>query len=203
MELTFDQIVWYGAIITSAIFIIQFIMSFFADMDFDADFDADGGLDSSDVFSFKGLLHFLLGFCWTCVLYGTDAAWKIGLAVVVGIIFLVSLIFVYKKLYSLAQEKKFQNPVELIGTEIEVYTFYEGMGSALVSFDGRRTEITIKSETPLKSGDTVVIVDFQNNVYTVEPQKKLKESESEPIDLASNKRPEVNYEQIISNNNKQ
>lgn len=168
--MNFDQIVFYGAIIVSVIFIIQFVMSFFADMDVDADFDADGGMDSSDFISFKGVLHFLLGFCWTCVIYGTDHPWKIALAVVIGIIFLVSLVYVYKKVYSLAQEKKFQNPREMIGTEAEINTFYNGMGTISLSFDGRRSEVNVRCNQPLKSGDIVRIVDYENHTFIVEPK---------------------------------
>lgn len=166
----FDQIVFYGAIIASVIFIIQFAMSFFADLDMDADFDADGGMDTSDFISFKGVLHFLLGFCWTCVIYGTDKPWKIALAVAVGVIFLVSLVFVYKKIYSLAQEKKFQSPKEMIGTEAEINTFYNGMGTIFLTFDGRRSEVNVRCDQNLKSGDIVRITGYENHTFIVEPK---------------------------------
>lgn len=168
--MNFDQIVFYGAIILSAIFIIQFAMSFFADMDVDADFDVDGGLDTSDFISFKGVLHFLLGFCWTCVIYGTDEPWKIALAVAIGIVFLVSLVFVYKKIYSLAQEKNFQNPKDMIGTEAEINTFYNGMGTIYLTFDGRRTEANVRCDQAVKSGDIVRIVGYENHTFIVEPK---------------------------------
>ena len=49
------------ALITTGIFVIQFILSiFFGDIDTEIDIDAD----ISSVVSFKGLTHFGIGFGW-------------------------------------------------------------------------------------------------------------------------------------------
>lgn len=142
-------------------------------MEFDADFDPTGGFETSDFISFKGGLHFLLGFFWTCVIYGTDSPLKIALAIFVGIVFLVTLVYLYKKIYSLAQEKKYQNPIELIGTDVEINTFYQGMGTVYLTLDGRRTEVNVKCDKELKSGDIVEIVEYENHIFIVEPKQKM------------------------------
>ena len=60
------------ALITTGIFVIQFILSiFFGDIDTEIDVDAD----ISSVVSFKGLTHFGIGFGWYMYLAGhTDVA---------------------------------------------------------------------------------------------------------------------------------
>lgn len=168
MSTNYDQLLLYAAIGLSVIFLVQFIMTFFVDLDMDI--DADGSLDTSDFLSFKGVLHFLLGFCWTGVIYGIDSPWKITLAVMVGLVFFFSLIFVYKKIYSLAQEKKFQDPKELIGEEAELNTFYNGTGTIFITFDGRRSEVNVRSDKNVKTGDVVRIVGYENHTFIVEPK---------------------------------
>ena len=57
---------WYYilGIISYGIFIVQFILSNlgFGDTDIDIDLDGDIDFDVSDLLSFKGLIHFLMGF---------------------------------------------------------------------------------------------------------------------------------------------
>ena len=54
------------AILAYSIFLTQFVISMLggSDMDTDIDFDGDGfgELSWSDIFSFKGIIHFLMGF---------------------------------------------------------------------------------------------------------------------------------------------
>ena len=57
---------WYYVlgIISYGIFIVQFILSNlgFGDTDIDIDLDGNVDFDVSDLLSFKGLIHFLMGF---------------------------------------------------------------------------------------------------------------------------------------------
>ena len=56
---------WYTIlfITVASLFIVKFAISLFAgDIDMDVDFDGDSDFDSSSAFSFKGVLHFLVGF---------------------------------------------------------------------------------------------------------------------------------------------
>ena len=62
--------IYFGiALFCTGIFIVQFILSFILgeiDLDSDIDLDADGDVDFSlsDILSFKGLIHFGIGFGW-------------------------------------------------------------------------------------------------------------------------------------------
>ena len=56
---------WYTIlfIVVMSLFVIKLIISIFGgDFDMDVDFDGNTDFDSSSAFSFKGLLHFLVGF---------------------------------------------------------------------------------------------------------------------------------------------
>lgn len=65
--------------IAYGIFILQFIISWVAgEFDVDVDFDGDADFDVSDVVSFKGFIHFLMGFGgWTSIkqLLGYEVTW--------------------------------------------------------------------------------------------------------------------------------
>ena len=66
------------ALVTTGIFLIQFVLSiFFGDIDADVDVDAD----ISSVVSFKGLTHFGIGFGWYMYLVGNAdiASYAIGI----------------------------------------------------------------------------------------------------------------------------
>lgn len=55
------------AAISYGIFIVQFILSWFGG-DTDLDVDLDGDMDVSDIVSFKGLVHFVMGASgWLCI----------------------------------------------------------------------------------------------------------------------------------------
>lgn len=161
-----EQIIFYLAIGSSILFAVQVLMSFFIDLDVDFDFDSSVGV--SDFLSFKGGLHFLLGFSWMGVLNGISTKSEILFAVAVGIVFVLVLAFVYHKIYSLAQEKAFQNPDDLKGLVCELITFYNGTGTVSVDFDGRRSTMNVLSQQPLKSGDLVKVTDYKNGFLIVE-----------------------------------
>ena len=61
------NVYFFAALVSTGIFLLQFILSiFFGNMDTDIDVNADGNadIDMSSVLSFKGLIHFCMGFGW-------------------------------------------------------------------------------------------------------------------------------------------
>jgi hypothetical protein len=56
-----ENIIYGVTAIIYAVFIIRFILNLIGS-DFDMDFDADADLSISDIVSFKGGTHFLMGF---------------------------------------------------------------------------------------------------------------------------------------------
>lgn len=71
------------ALVSTGIFLLQFVISiFFGGLDIDVDGDTNVDFDLGSLFSFKGLIHFLIGFGWTKVLFVGDAWYTYALAVV-------------------------------------------------------------------------------------------------------------------------
>ena len=104
---------WYYILFFTvfAFFIIKMILTLvLGDTDIDVDFDADGDIDFdlSTVFSFKGVLHFLLGFSSylsAIAKFKTDfISFNFNdyiVAVSVGILFMYGLFYLYKLMMKL------------------------------------------------------------------------------------------------------
>ena len=91
------------AVVTTGIFVIQFILSiFFGDIDADVDVDAD----ISSMVSFKGLTHFGIGFGWYMYLIGNTDIQSYAVAILIGLFFVFAVWFLYKKAYQLQQVNK-------------------------------------------------------------------------------------------------
>lgn len=96
--------------------ILQFIISWVAgELDVDVDFDGDADFDIGDVVSFKGLIHFLMGFGgWTSIkqLLGYEITWVDWLiGFFIGLVFVFMLYHLYKfcmKLQNFPTEDNFE-----------------------------------------------------------------------------------------------
>lgn len=114
--------IWYYIFFATLVFfLIKSAISFFAG-DVDVDFDADGDtdFDLSSMFSFKGVLHFLLGFSTYLSLiskldtnyngYGSYdyTIWNYLLAGIIGFIFM----FILYQLYKFMMKLNHYNTVE-------------------------------------------------------------------------------------------
>lgn len=168
-----EQIYYIVAVIVYDIFIIRFILSWIG-----GDFDIDADLDLSDVVSFKGLTHFLMGFSgWLSVKSFTthNIMWYDYLiAFILGVIFVIILYYVYKFLMKLENKPQILSGKVFIGSTAKVYlvmstidadtlfkyiiTVYNGIGTI---------EVPAKSKEYYKIGDSVVIKDYVNAYYII------------------------------------
>ena len=112
-----------------SIFLVQFLLSLFgaefdSDVDTDVDTDTDSGDNShfgmtwSDIFSFKGLVHFLMGFAgWlSLVQYTGTLSWiDYVIAVILGFAFIFILLVVGKSLYKFRHEPTGKKPMDFLG----------------------------------------------------------------------------------------
>ena len=99
------------AVVTTGIFVIQFILSiFFGDIDADVDVDAD----ISSMVSFKGLTHFGIGFGWYMYLIGNTDIQSYVIAILIGLFFVFAVWFLYKKAYQLQQVNKTEKTEQLV-----------------------------------------------------------------------------------------
>lgn len=166
-----EQIYYAVALTVYSIFIIRFILSWVG-----ADFDVEADVDVSDVVSFKGLTHFLMGFSgWLSVKsYIThNVMWYDYLiALILGIIFVILLYFVYKLLISLETKPQILSGRQLIGKTGKIYVILEPEDSIkkyiITVGNGLGTqEYPAKSNNSYKLGDEVVISDYVNAYYII------------------------------------
>ena len=166
-----EQIYYAVALTVYSIFIIRFILSWVG-----ADFDIDADVDISDVVSFKGLTHFLMGFSgWLSVKsYIThNVMWYDYLiALILGVIFVILLYFVYKLLISLETKPQILFGKQLIGKTGKIYIILEPEDSIkkyiITVGNGLGTqEYPAKSNNSYKLGDEVVISDYVNAYYII------------------------------------
>ena len=166
-----EQIYYAVALTVYSIFIIRFILSWVG-----ADFDVEADVDVSDVVSFKGLTHFLMGFSgWLSVKsYIThNVMWYDYLiALILGVIFVILLYFVYKLLISLETKPQILFGKQLIGKTGKIYVILEPEDSIkkyiITVGNGLGTqEYPAKSNNSYKLGDEVVISNYVNAYYII------------------------------------
>ena len=167
--------IYYGiAFIVYAIFIIKFIMSWVGG-DFELDGDLD--LDISDVVSFKGLTHFLMGFFgWLSVKsYNTHCIlwYDYLIALILGILFVFLLFYVYKFMLKLECKPTILNGKDLVGRRAMVYlccgknnngeykyTISLNAGTSIREFDA-------VSNHSFTVGEVVTILDYNGAYYLI------------------------------------
>lgn len=164
--------VYYGiAIVFYGLFFIRFILSWVGG-DFELDTDAD--LDISDVVSFKGFTHFMMGLSgWlsTKSLISTVQWYDYIIAIVVGFIFIIALYYVYKLMISLESKPTVLYGKYLVGRSGKVYLFIgkrdvnKFMYSVTVDNGLGTTEVNGYSTRPFKTGDLVILSEYDGKNY--------------------------------------
>ena len=156
------------ALVTTGIFVIQFILSiFFGDIDADTDVDAD----LSSVVSFKGLTHFGIGFGWYMYLTGSTEVQNYVIAILIGLFFAFALWFLYKKAYQLQQVNHSEKTEQLVGRECTIY-FKQGDGKYTVQTrkDGAMREVDVMSEgkKTYQTGDKTMITTYKDGTLYIQ-----------------------------------
>ena len=128
----FMQTLWGIAIVASAVFIIQSIMTFVGmdsetnfDGDFDGDMSADGAGESTpfQLFTFRNLINFMLGFSWTAIaLRASTESTSLMLVggVVVGVLLVCAVMYLFKWMSGMQQSGTIE-PEVLVGCKGSVY----------------------------------------------------------------------------------
>jgi hypothetical protein len=170
--------IYYGiAIVVYGTFIIRFILSWIGG-DFDVDTDVDTDLDLSDVVSFKGATHFLMGmFGWLSVkgFITHNIQWYDYLiGFILGIIFVVILFYIYKFMMKLESKPTILFGEDLIGHQGTVYLKeYEDLDTGWKHYiitvnNGNGTvELSAISTKSFRTGDSITIFDFENSYYLI------------------------------------
>lgn len=177
---TLQQSFWWVAIIASLIFLVQLIFTIIGtDLSDGLGADFDGNLDAVhgpfQLFSFRNLINFLMGFGWTGVAFFhsiQNQMFLIILAALVGILFVVIFFVVIKQILKLTEDNTF-NINKLIGKTAEVYLRIpearSGNGKIQVSLNGTNHELlAITEKEEIASGSLVKIIRVEEKVLIVE-----------------------------------
>ena len=147
---------WYGIvlIISSGLFLIQMISSFFfgdTELGVDADVDTGSGFLWSDVVSFKGLLHFAIGFSLTLTLMNEFSLLSVSVGIMAGLVFMLALYYVYK-IFILKFKQSLKYTTEIVDMEAEVY-FWDSnkkIGEVFITLEGRPVTITLTCQEDVR-----------------------------------------------------
>lgn len=160
------------ATIAYGIFIVQFILSWFGgDTDLDVDLDGELDMDVSDVVSFKGLVHFLMGsFGWLSLKNMTsNIEWYDYLiALVIGILFVVILYYLYKLCLKLQHLVIPEEGNALVGRVGTMNIPGNVQCTLLVEINGMLQNIEAYPEDltkEYKAGDQITITRFEQGKY--------------------------------------
>jgi len=166
---------WFVAIPASVIFIIQTVMTFMGSDATDGispDFDGDlSGTEAPfQLFSFRNLINFLLGFSWTGISFYATISNKIVLiflSLCVGIFFVYLFFIIIRQVQKLAEDNSFKISNTLYKSAEVYLTIPEnkkGKGKIMISINGTFHELEAMTENDkIQSGSVVKVVRIENN----------------------------------------
>lgn len=177
----FIKVFWFIAIPASVIFLIQTIMTFVGVDSHDglsADFDSDlqHGDSTFQLFTFRNLVNFLLGFSWTGIsFYGSieNKTILVALSILVGSAFVGAFFFIVNQIQKLAEDNSFRidNTLNQVGSVyLTIPAKKSGKGKVQVSVKGAFHELDAITENgKIESSAMVRIVRIEsNNLVVVE-----------------------------------
>ncbi|MDR1644477.1 MAG: DUF1216 domain-containing protein [Tannerellaceae bacterium] len=139
---------WYVIvlIVASALFLLSTLGSvFFGDLDMDADLSTGSGFLVSDLLSFKGLIHFTIGFSLTLTLMQGLSLASASLGVLTGIVFMAVLYYLYKLFFEkLQQSMKYTNEIKEMDAEVYFWDAQSKIGEVFIILEGRPVTVTLK-----------------------------------------------------------
>lgn len=172
---------WFIAIPTSLIFVIQMIMTFIGVETHDglsADFDSDlqGGDAPFQLFTFRNMINFMLGFSWTGISFYNlieNQTILITLSFVIGASFVMVFFMIIRQIERLAEDNSFKISNALNKTAsvyLPIPGKKAGAGKIQVSVKGSFHELDAITESDkIETSATVRIVKIEsNNLVVVE-----------------------------------
>ena len=169
---------WYEIVLiaSAALFLLTTIGSFiFGEMDINIDTDVDvvtgGDLFGGDIFSFKGLLHFAIGFSLTLTLMKEVTIISVSIGIITGVIFVFVLYYLYKIIYTkLQQSMKYTDKIEEMDAEVYFWNENRKIGEVFVALEGRPVTITLEGAEGmnLEKGQKIKVSGTRKSVHPVE-----------------------------------
>jgi hypothetical protein len=170
-----EKIFWLIAIPVTIIFAIQAVMTFIGSdpvdgLDANFDGDLDGGDANFQLFSFRNLINFLLGFSWTGISFYNIITSPISLIAVsftVGAFFVFIFYVIISQLRKLAENNSFSIG-QAVGKSAQVYLAIPGnktgKGKIILSVRGSVHELdAITHGNKIETGAMVKILQTEND----------------------------------------
>lgn len=168
------------AIFMSIIFLLKFFLACFG-FDSDTINDVDGtecgtttvnsyGLDTSDIISLKGFLHFMFGFSWSWACFGVNGYYSI-LAIGVGLVCVILLAFTYKFISKLDVETKNEPLSNLAGRKGSVYYVLKNDDGSInkvlcqIKYNDKLDIVEAFTDDNVNTGDSVYVNGVFNNSH--------------------------------------
>ncbi|MDR1743747.1 MAG: hypothetical protein LBR48_08030 [Dysgonamonadaceae bacterium] len=168
---------WYVIVLiaSAALFVLTTVGSLiFGDLETGVDVSADidpGALTTSDLISFKGLLHFALGFSLVLTLTN-DVTWvSCTIAVLTGLVFVVVLYYLYNFVYTkLQQNLKYTEVINEMDAEVYFWNEDRKIGEVFITLEGRPVTVTLLNADGLKleKGQKIKVSGTRKSVHPVE-----------------------------------
>jgi ABC-type transport system involved in multi-copper enzyme maturation permease subunit len=141
---------WYVIvlIVSAGLFLLTTIIALFfgsVDVDMNSDLDLGSGFMLSDVISFKGLVHFAIGFSLSLTLMKEFSLMSATVGTVTGIVFVLVLYYLYKMLFEkLQQSMKYTTDINNMEAEVYYWDDKRKTGEVFITLEGRPVTVTLK-----------------------------------------------------------
>lgn len=145
----------YYAIVVSLVFVIQSVLSLIGT---DLDTDTDMDVTPSDIVSFKGLTHFLIGFTWSMVVYDNYI-----ISLVSGIFMVFIMYYLYKFMNGLSEDRKLDDDKDIIGRTCEIISSSNDYTEVQIVINGSlvNKQAISKSNKIYKIGEITEVISYE------------------------------------------
>jgi hypothetical protein len=164
---------WYeiALIASGVLFLFSTLISlFFGEIDIEAAPGIDGFL-LSDIISFKGLLHFAIGFSLVLTLMQEVTILSVACGVISGIVFVFALYYLYKLIYEkLQQSMKYTDEIKEMEAEVYFWNENRKIGEVFIILEGRPVTVTLQGAEgfKLEKGQKIKVSGTRKAVYPIE-----------------------------------
>lgn len=139
-----------------------------SDIDLDVDLDGNPDFDVGDLISFKGFIHFIMGFSGWLMLNNKVTITSIAIAIFCGLLFVFILYFFYRLCMKCNSEPTRFDNKDLVGYTVEVYlpTSNENEYICILNEPEHR-ELVCKSSKPATIGEKKIILSYKSGIFNI------------------------------------
>lgn len=181
-----NKVLWAVTLSASLVFIIQLVFTFIGlgdmDADFDSDIPSDTDVSGGNLYTFRNLVNFVLGFGWSMILLQSQIS-STGLLVFVstltGVALVAMVMYLFKWLSSMQQTGTINLKESASGCQGKVYLTIpaerKGSGKVQITINNSVREYdAVTDSEQLETGAAIKVVEvIDSNTLLVEPLESL------------------------------